>query len=126
MRNLAPRRTGKLAAGIGIHSMNTAGGFSRHQIVDKDDVLVGYLGELSGGAVDNARDQLGAWIESGTKRHTIPGPVAINGRMFVNVDHPGQRAQRVAARAIRSAEWEVLADVADKLNQVFPGGDSVG
>lgn len=119
MRTRAPRRYGGLISGIGIHS-GAAG--SRSQ----DDVFVGYQGGLSGGNRGGGRFQLGAWIESGTKPHEIR---ARDGGMLLGhrgvyaerVSHPGTRGQRVAARSIRTAEWEVMADVVDKINQKVGG-----
>ena len=112
MKQRAPRRTGGLVAGIGVHGDASAG----------DDVLVGYQGALSGGAVVNARTQLGAWVESGTRPHIIEakdgGALSFNGGTFERVMHPGQRGQKIALKSMRSAEWEVMADIVDNLDQV--------
>jgi hypothetical protein len=118
MRLRAPSRTGTLVGGIGIH--NQAG----------DDVLVGYLGALAGGAVANAREQRGAWVESGTRPHTIKAKRAealfFGGRTVEQVEHPGSRPQKVAQKSMNAAEWEVLADVADKIDARLNGGTGGG
>lgn len=113
MRLRAPSRTGALRAGISVHA------------APGDDVLVGYQGGLSGGSVVNGREQRGAWVESGTRPHVIkarPGhSLNFNGGSFQQVNHPGQRGQRVALKSMRSAEWEVMADVVDQIN-IMTGG----
>lgn len=111
MRSGAPRRSGTLVAGIGVHPQ--PGGA----------VLVGYQGALAGGAVVNAREQRGVWVESGTKPHSInprrKKALAFFGSVVEEVRmHPGSRAQKVAFKAMRTAEWEVLADVTDKLDEI--------
>jgi hypothetical protein len=120
MRQRSPRRTGGLIAGIGIHE----GARSRGP---KDSVEVGYLGELSGGHNGGGRNQLGAWIESGTKPHEIRakdgGSLKFNGGQFEVVQHPGIRGRKIAAKSIRAAEWEVLADIVDQIDHMI-GGDA--
>lgn len=116
MERLAPRRTGGLVAGIGIHSV---GGVA----------MIGYLGALSGGAVKNGRNQLGRWIESGTKPHVQRAGARNNaaqamyfgGKYVEEIHHPGSRARKVAQRSIRSAKWEVEAAVVDELDKIAPG-----
>lgn len=115
MRLRAPSRSGTLISGIDIH--NAPG----------DDVLVGYLGDhASGSHIANARDQRGAWVESGTRPHTIKAKRAESlffaGRNIESVEHPGSRPQKVAQKAMNSAEWEVLADVVDKIDARLSGG----
>jgi len=106
MRSRAPSRSGAVRSGIGVHGVASAG----------DDVEVGYRG---GGL------PIGAWIESGTKPHVIEardgGSLAFNGGRFERVNHPGQKGKRVAAKSLRAAEWEVMADIVDEINKVTGG-----
>lgn len=138
MRLRAPRgETGGLIAGIDVHA-SAAG--SKHAVTGNDDVLIGYLGALSGGNNGGGRFQLGAWIESGTAPHMIQPKVtkrkslfgskmsqsknalAFDGGVFANASHPGIRGRRVAAKSIRAAEWEVMADVVDVIDGMLLGG----
>ena len=123
MKLRAPRRTGRLHSGIGVH----VGARSKGHL---SDVEVGYVGELSHGNKGGGRFQLGAWIESGTKPHEIRardgGSLVLGGNHFEKVDHPGSRPQRVASKSIRAAEWEVLADVVDKINASLTYGHGGG
>jgi hypothetical protein len=118
MRNRAPRRTGHLHDNINVH--NQPG----------DDVLVGYQGGFSGGAVVNAREQRGAWVESGTRPHKIKAKRAealfFAGRAVEEVVHPGMRGQGVARKSIKAAEWEVMADIVDKIDKRLAGGSGGG
>jgi len=116
MRMRAPRRSGTLVDGIGVHG-NASNG---------DDVEVGYRGALAGGSnIAGAREQRGAWVESGTRPHVIEprdgGSLSFNGGQFEKVSHPGMRGQKVAAKSIKSAEWEVMADIADQINHALGG-----
>lgn len=114
MRMRVPVRTGGLKAGIGVHPGDLG-----------DDVLVGYRGGFSGGAVVNAREQKGAWVESGTRPHMIRardgGALAFNGGQWEQVMHPGQKGQRPARKAMNAAHWEVMADVVDQINIMIGG-----
>jgi hypothetical protein len=110
MKMRAPSRSGTLRSGIGVY-------------VDGDGAMVGYRGaaaKFSG--VAGARDQRGAWVESGTKPHTIRakngGALLLGGKFVEEVHHPGSRGQGVAQKSIRSAKWEVLADVVDQLDRI--------
>lgn len=141
MKLRAPHRTGGLAAGIGVH---TADAGSKHGVTGNEQVLVGYLGGLSGGHNGGGRFQLGAWVESGTKPHMIQPRVtkqqglffskstqsknalAFDGGVFANARHPGSRAQRVAAKSIKAAEWEVLADIVDVIDGMLTHGTGRG
>jgi len=116
MKQRAPERSGTLRKGIGVHGSAATG----------DDVEVGYLGALAAGSgIAGARDQRGAWVESGTAPHVIEprngGSLAFNGGRFERVNHPGQKGQRVAAKSLRAAEWEVMADIVDEINKVTGG-----
>lgn len=111
MRLRAPRRTGNLVSNIRVHP--DAGG----------GALVGYQGEAAASSkIVGARNQKGAWVESGTKPHPIRAKKAkslfFGGRAVEEVMHPGQKGQKIVPKAIRTAEWEVMADVVDKLNEV--------
>jgi hypothetical protein len=123
MRTRAPRRTGGLVDGIDVHS-GTAGSKGA------DDVLVGYQGGLSGGNRGGGRFQLGAWIESGTAPHEIVprdgGSLKFNGGSFERVMHPGIRGRRVAAKSMKAAEWEVMADIVDVIDGMLSGGSGRG
>lgn len=105
----APKKSGTLVGNIGIHDEGTKG------------VMVGYLGALSHGNRGGGREQRGAWVESGTKPHPIRARRADSlffaGANIESVDHPGSRGQRVASKAMRAAEWEVLGDIADRLRR---------
>lgn len=114
MRSRAPRRSGTLVAGIGVHGDSATG----------DDVQVGYLGALAtGSAIAGAREQRGAWVESGTRPHEINprdgGSLHFNGGQFEHVQHPGMRGQKVAAKSIKAAEWEVMADIVDEIDNIL-------
>lgn len=116
MKQRAPRRTGTLVSGIGVHGSAATG----------DDVEVGYLGALaSGSRIAGAREQRGAWVESGTAPHIIEprdgGALMFNGGAFERVQHPGQRGQKVAAKSIKAAEWEVMADIVDQIDHILDG-----
>ncbi len=122
MRMRAPSRTGTLISGIGVHGSAMRG----------DDVEVGYKGALAdGGATWNAFEQRGAWVESGTRPHMIEPKVkngkqskhaiVVDGHPFANAVHPGQRGQKVAAKSIKSAEWEVMADIVDQIDNILGG-----
>lgn len=112
MKSKSPHKSGGLVAGIGIHSMGSS-------------VMVGYLGGISNTVTSNSRNQLGAWIESGTKPHTIRakdgGSLMIGGRFVEEVHHPGSGAQKIAQKSIRAAKWEVEAAIVDELDKI-PGG----
>lgn len=114
-RMRAPRDRGTLVSGIGVH-WDGGGG----------DVLVGYQG---GDGLPR-----GEWAESGTKPHFIQpragrrwesigqvrhekGGLAFDGGVWANAFHPGYRGKKVAARSLKAAEWEVLADVVDEINR---------
>ena len=118
MRSRAPRRTGRLIAGIGVHiGARTRGG--------RDDVEVGYVGELSHGYRGGGRDQLGAWIESGVKPHMIEardgGSLSIGGGQFERVMHPGFRGRKIAQVSMGAAEWRVLDSIVDEINLMIGG-----
>jgi hypothetical protein len=103
----APVGRGGLVAGIGVHQDGLGG-----------DVLVGYRGDLP----------KGEWAESGVKPHLIQpkvtrrggqrsGALSFDGGAWANALHPGYRGKKVAARSMKAAEWEVLADVVDEINR---------
>lgn len=115
MRNTVPRRTGQLYSGI------------RVEAEPGEDVLIGYVGERAySSLIANAREQRGVWVESGTRPHTIKAKNAESlffaGRNIEQVEHPGQKGQGIARRAIRTAEWEVLADIVDRIDAKLSGG----
>ena len=119
MRLRAPKRTGTLRDNIDVHEM---GG---------NQVLVGYLGaDVINASVRGAREQRGAWVESGTRPHTIKAKdgkgLFFGGRFVEEVHHPGSKGQGIARKSIRAAEWEVLADVADKVNEMLNHGVGSG
>lgn len=123
MRIRAPHKSGGLIGGIDVHS-GTAGSKGA------DDVLVGYQGGLSGGNRGGGRYQLGAWIESGTAPHEIVsrdgGSLKFNGGSFERVNHPGIRGRRIAAKSMKAAEWEVLADIVDVIDGMLVAGSGRG
>jgi len=100
MKLRAPKRTGRLAAQIGIK--DGVGG----------EVSVGYQGE----------DNIGTFVESGTKPHTIKArqnkAMWFGGHWVKSVEHPGFRGRFVAKKSLKAAEWEVLADITDKINEM--------
>lgn len=108
MKAIAPRRTGGMVSRIAIHHLG--GG---------DDVLVGYKGD---GVYPQ---ELGTWIESGTQKHMIKAKkgkyLAIGAKNLKQVEVSGIRAHNVARKAMRRAEWEVLADIVDKINMMIGG-----
>lgn len=118
MKTRAPRRTGTLISGIGVHGSAATG----------DDVEVGYLGALaSGSSIVGAREQRGAWVESGTRPHEIRprdgGALMLpGGGMVEKVDHPGMRGQKIAAKSLKAAEWEVMADIVDQIDAIVGTG----
>jgi hypothetical protein len=118
MRLRAPVRSGRLVAGIGIH----VGARSRGHA---DDVEVGFVGDLSHGYRGGGRDQLGAWIESGVKPHTIEarngGSLSIGNGQYERVEHPGFKGRKIASKSIAAAEWEVLAAVVDEIDMMIGG-----
>lgn len=118
MKRRAPVRTGGLVSRIGVHT--SGAGFGR------DEVRVGYLGALSGGNKGGGRNQLGAWVESGTNPHKIRAPrghaMSVNGQWLTEVDHPGARAHRVASRSLTAARWEVESAVVDEIDKMLGGG----
>lgn len=110
MKMRAPSRSGILRSGIGVFT-------------DGDGAMIGYQGAAAKYSnIAGARDQRGAWVESGTKPHTIRardgGAMLLGGKFVEEVHHPGSRGQGVAQKAIRTAKWEVLADVVDKLERI--------
>lgn len=110
MRLRAPKRTGGLVSRIKVHDATGSGG----------DVEVGYKGD---GVYPDA---LGTWIESGTQPHEIKAPrghyLAIGGgKTYKSVNVSGIKARRVAHYSIKAAEWEVLADITDKINAMIGG-----
>lgn len=114
MRLRAPRKTGTLRDNIDVH-----GGAG-------DDVTVGYQGAMvTNAAVQGAREQRGAWVESGTRPHTIKArnkaSLFFAGRAIEEVQHPGSKGQGVARKSIRAAEWEVLADIVDQIDTMVGG-----
>jgi len=118
MKSRAPFRTGRLHAGIGIH----VGARSRGNF---DDVEVGFVGNLSHGHKGGGRDQLGAWIESGVKPHTIEardgGSLSIGSGQYERVEHPGFKGRKIASTAMGSAEWRVLAAIVDEIDLMIGG-----
>lgn len=122
MKQRAPVRTGTLLSGIGVHGAAATG----------DDVEIGYLGALASGShIVGAREQRGAWVESGTRPHLIQpkekdgvqrsAALAIHGEFYANALHPGTRGQKVAAKSIKAAEWEVMADIVDHIDHILGG-----
>lgn len=130
MRAKSPKRSGGLVAGISVHA------------VAGDDVLVGYQGGVAKTSlIVGAREQRGVWVESGVKPHTIQPKqkrsgrlnlrgkfeetsvtqkrqaLSIDGGVYSAAYHPGYRGRKVAQKSMRSAEWEVLADIADKITE---------
>lgn len=109
MRVRAPKRTGGMVSRIRVYDDLGSGG----------DVSVGYKGD---GVYPDA---LGTWIESGTQPHTIKarngGTLAIGNGMYKSVNVQGIKAKRVAHYSIKAAEWEVLADITDKINAMIGG-----
>jgi hypothetical protein len=117
MRMLAPSRTGNLRSNIRVHA-------------DGDGVLVGYQGELAAGSkIVGARNQKGAWIESGTKPHPIRARKARSlfflGTTVEEVIHPGTRGKKIVPKAMKESEEYVLDDVARKLDEIGSGGSKV-
>ena len=116
MRQMMPRKTGRLQSGLGI----TEDPKSRA-------VYVGYLGPLSGGNRGGGRDQLGTWIESGTKPHEIKAEagksllIAGSGQPVSSVNHPGIKARRIGRKSIRMSMWEVEASVVDEIGKINGG-----
>lgn len=117
MRMLAPSRTGNLRSNIRVHG-------------DGDGVLVGYQGEAAAGSkIVGARNQKGAWIESGTKPHVIRAKRAkalfFLGTAVEEVMHPGTKGKKIVPKAMRASEEYVLDDIARKLDSIGTGGSRV-
>lgn len=120
MRQREPVVTGDLRSQTKVHDMG-------HQ-----QVRIGYLGQLSFGNRGGGRFQKGAWVESGTQPHDIivgrghtghfAKALAFNGVIVDKVSHPGARAQRIAAKSIRAAMWEVESAVVDEIDKLTGGG----
>lgn len=85
-------------------------------------VYVGYQGALSFGNKGGGRLQKGAWLESGTKPHTIRAKrfrrLYIAGHYVKSVEHPGSRPQRIAQKSLRATKWEVESGIIDEINKM--------
>ena len=94
---------------------------SNERIEDRgraEGVFVGYIGELNEGAVQGSRNQKGAWLESGTKPHTIKPRhregrhgLLFGGRFVEAVEHPGAKPLRIVQKSLRAAKQGIESAV---------------
>lgn len=117
MRQMMPGKPGgRLQSGLGIT-----------EDPKTKAIYVGYLGPLSGGNKGGGRDQLGTWIESGTKPHEIKAEagksllIAGSGQPVSSVNHPGIKPRRIGRKSIRMSMWEVEASIVDEINKINGG-----
>jgi hypothetical protein len=101
---------------------------------ERGGVEIGYRGEMvQNPGVQGARYQLGTWIESGTRRHTIVPKNAkmlhwedSTGHHFASkVEVSGIRGRYIALQTLQANEWRVLLAFQERLDRAFPPQGSV-
>lgn len=82
--------------------------------------------QVSSSGRSTSRRNLGTWVESGTKRHSIePHDAQVlrirNDTWAETVMHPGTKRQRVMYKSLRATKWELESAVIDNLMGLAAG-----